>query len=115
MFGPFSSEAFAAAPLFAPLLQPIGPFLVDFANLYAANSPALAPLVSQLEAIENQGFNALSPFYGPYRAEMLTAESNLATALEPTAKALGENQATSCLVDLEGMLTASASGLSSVS
>jgi hypothetical protein len=45
----------------------------------------------------------------------LTAESNLASALEPTAKALGENQATSCLVDLEGMLTASASGLPSVS
>jgi hypothetical protein len=108
MFGPFSSEAFAAAPLFAPLLQPIGPFLVAFANAYAANSAAVAPLVAQFEALETQGFNFVSPLYGPYRSQFLQTESDLATALAPLAKAVGENQGTSCLVDIEALLTGAA-------
>jgi hypothetical protein len=108
MFGPFSSEAFAAAPLFAPLLQPIGPFLVAFATAYASNSTAVAPLVVPFEALESQGFNFLSPLYGPYRSQFLQAESNLATALTPLAKAVGENQGTSCLVDIEALLAEAA-------
>ncbi len=106
-FGPFSSEAFAMAPLFQPLLQDIGPFLVAFANGYTATAPALAPLVSQLEALENEGFSVLSPLYGPYRTQLLAAESSVATALAPLAKAAGVNEGTSCLVDLEAELVGS--------
>lgn len=108
MFGPFSSEAFAAAPLFAPLLQTIGPFLVAFAHAYAANSPAVAPFVTQLESLENEGFNVLSLLYTPYRSQVLQAESSLATALAPTATAVGENAGTSCLVDIEALVAQAA-------
>jgi hypothetical protein len=108
LFGPYSSEAFAAAPLFQPLLQAFGPFLVTFANGYTATDPSLVPLTSQVESLENSSFTAISPFYGPYRNQFLTAETDLATALAPLAKAAAANAATSCLVDIEGVLTSAA-------
>jgi hypothetical protein len=104
-FGPFSSEAFAAAPLFQPFLQAIGPFLVAMANAYATAWPSLAPLVAQLESFENEGFTLISPLYGPHRSQFLAAESALATALAPLAKDLASNSTTSCLVDVEAVLT----------
>jgi hypothetical protein len=107
-FGPFSSEAFAAAPLFQPLLEDVGPFLIAFANAYQAQAPALAPLVSAIESLENEGYNALEPLYGPYRDKFLAAESALATALAPLAKTVALNAGTSCLVDVEAELTAAA-------
>jgi hypothetical protein len=103
-FGPFSSEAFAAAPVFQPLLQAIGPFLVAMANAYAPYAPSLAPLVSQVEAAENQGFTLLAPLYGPYRDQLLSSEAALATALAPVVEAVVSNAATACLVDIEAGL-----------
>lgn len=105
LFGPFSSEAFAMAPLFQPFLQTVGPFLVAFANAYSAFEPSLAPLTTQVENLENEGFTFLSPFYGQYRSQFLSAESQLANALAPLATSLTVNPATSCLVDVEGLLT----------
>lgn len=108
LFGPFSSEAFAAAPLFQPLLQAFGPFLVAFADGYAAAEPSLAPLIAQVQSSESSGFNLISPIYGPYRSQFLTAESNLANALSPLVQAAAANAATSCVVDIEAVLTAAA-------
>lgn len=105
LFGPFSSEAFAMAPLFQPFLQTVGPFLVSFANAYGAFAPALAPLVTQVENFENEGFNLLSPLYTPYRSKFLSAETQLANALAPLATAAAINAPVSCLVDVEGLLT----------
>lgn len=105
LFGPFSSEAFAMAPLFQPFLQTVGPFLVSFANAYGAFAPALAPLVTQVENFENEGFNLLSPLYTPYRSKFLSAETQLANALAPLATAVAINAPVSCLVDVEGLLT----------
>lgn len=106
LFGPFSAEAFAAAPLFQPLLQPFGPFLVTFASEYAAAKPSLVPIITQVESLEDSGFTAISPFYTPYRSQFLTAETSLATALGPLVTAAAANSATSCLVDVEAVLTA---------
>ena len=108
LFGPFSSEAFAAAPLFQPVLQAFGPFLVAFADGYAAAEPSLAPLIAQVESSENSGFNLISPIYGPYRSQFLTAESNLANAPAPLVQAAAANAATACVVDIEAVLTAAA-------
>lgn len=105
---PFSAEAFAAAPLFQPLPQAFGPFLVTFAGEYAAAEPSLVPLITQVESLENSGFTAISPFYAPYRSQFLTAETSLATALGPLVTAATANAATSCLVDVEAVLTAAA-------
>jgi hypothetical protein len=108
LFGPFSSEAFAAAPAFQPMLQDIGPFLVAFADAYATEQPSVAPFVTQVESLENAGFSLVSPYYGPYRSKFLAAEAALATALAPEVKTLAANAATSCVIDIEGMLTEAA-------
>jgi hypothetical protein len=105
LFGPFSAEAFASAAAFQPVLELFGPFLVQFADLYAAAEPTLVPLITQVTSLENAGFSVLSPLYGPYRTQFLTAETTLATALAPYSQALASNPAASCLVDVEGMLT----------
>jgi hypothetical protein len=108
-FGPFSSEAFAAAPLFQPFLQDIGPFLVALANAYGTESPSLAPLVAQFESFENEGFTVILPVYGPHRSQFQADESALATALAPLAKDVANNAAASCVVDVEAVLTQAAS------
>jgi hypothetical protein len=105
LFGPFSAEAFASAAAFQPVLELFGPFLIAFANAYATAEPSLAPLISQLEALENQGFTLITPLYGPYRTQFLTAETNLASALAPFAQTLATNPAASCLIDVEAVLT----------
>jgi len=108
LFGPFSSEAFAAAPLFQPLLQNFGPFLVAFADGYAAAEPSLVPLIAQVESLETSGFSVVSPIYTPYRSQFLTSEAALATALAPLVKTAAANAATSCVVDIEAVLIAAA-------
>jgi hypothetical protein len=109
LFGPFSAEAFASAAAFQPVLELFGPFLIEFASAYATAEPSLAPLVSQVEALENEGFSVISPFYLPYRTKFLTAETALATALAPYAEALVSSPAASCLIDVEGVLTSAGS------
>jgi hypothetical protein len=106
VFGPFSAEAFASAAAFQPVLELIGPFLVAFANAYAPHSASFAPFLSTIESLENLGYTTLiEPLSAPYQTELLTAETQLATALAPGASALLDNPASSCLVDIEGLLT----------
>jgi hypothetical protein len=106
LFGPFSAEAFASAAAFQPLLELFGPFLVTFAKDYAPVAPSLAPLLAQVESLENQGYALLAPLYAPYRSQFLTAETALATALAPAASTLLDNPLSACVVDIEGVLTA---------
>jgi hypothetical protein len=105
LFGPFTSEAFAAAPVFQPVFELFGPFLVAFANAYAAGEPSIAPLVNAVQTLETSGYAVISPLYGPYRSKFLDAESDLATALKPYATALVASPAAACVVDIEGALT----------
>jgi hypothetical protein len=103
--GPYSSEAFAMAPAFQPVLQAVGPFLVALAAGYASAPPSVTSSAAQVESLENEGYSVLSPLYGPNRAQLLAAESQLATALAPLAKDAADTQTTSCLVDIEAALT----------
>jgi hypothetical protein len=63
------------AQLFQPLLQAFGPFLVAFADGDAAADPSLVPLIARVERSGNSGFTVISPIYGSYRSQFLTAES----------------------------------------
>jgi hypothetical protein len=107
VFGPFSAEAFASAAAFQPVLELIGPFLVAFANAYAPYSATFAPLLNTIETLENLGYTTLIQpvFSAAYQTQLLTAETQLATALAPGASALIDNPGSSCLVDIEGLLT----------
>jgi hypothetical protein len=105
LFGPFSSEAFAMAPSFQPVLELIGPFLTAFANYYAPEAPTLAPLLNAVDSLETEGYSLLAPLFGPYQTQFLTAETKLAAALAPGASLLVDNPAASCVIDIEGLLT----------
>ncbi len=78
------------------------------ANGYAVAAPSLAPLAAQVESLENQGYAVPAPLYGPERSQLLSAESALATALAPVAKAAADNEAAACVVDIEAALTGAA-------
>lgn len=105
LLGPFTKEAFAPEAAYLPVLQLLGPLLVEFAKEYAVVQPSLTPLINQVNSLENQGFTVLSPLYGPYRTHVLSLETALATALAPFAQLAVSNPASSCLVDVEGILT----------
>ena len=107
-FGPFSSEAFAMAAAYQPLLTLFGPLVAQVPSTTARAQPTVAPLVRALESLENDGFTFAGPLYGSRRQQVLELETHLATALAPYAEALAESPAGACLVDLEGMLVAAA-------
>ena len=103
-FGPWSSEGFALAPAYAPLLQLFGPVIAELVAQSPQAAPVLDPVLSTLQSLDTQGYTALSPLYGPYREQMLSAETQLASALAPYSEQLANSAAGSCLVDLESML-----------
>ena len=107
-FGPFEAEAFAFAPAYAPFLTLVGPFLSTFAHETASFGPQYAPLITALQLMATAGSNALAPLYAPFRGQVLSGEATLAAALAPGAETISESAAASCLVDLEGALTANA-------
>jgi hypothetical protein len=107
-FGPWSSEAFAMAPAYAPLLQLVGPVIGALAAQSPQAAPVLTPLLNAVQSLSTQGYNALAPAYGPYRNQMLTEETMLASALAPYSEQLANSAAGTCLVDLESLLVTSA-------
>ncbi|HZU78745.1 MAG TPA: hypothetical protein VE991_02415 [Acidimicrobiales bacterium] len=107
-FGPFSSEAFAMAPAYAPLLQLFGPVIAEFAAQSGQGSAVSQPLLAALQSLDTAGFNLLQPLYGPEREQMLGYEAQFAAALAPYSEQLAGSAAGACLVDLEGMLVSGA-------
>jgi hypothetical protein len=103
-FGPWSSEGFALAPAYAPLLQLFGPVIAQLAAQSPQAAPVLDPVLTTLETLATQGYTTVSPLYGPYREQMLGAETQLASALAPYSEQLANSAAGSCLVDLESLL-----------
>ena len=104
LFGPFSPEAFAMLPAFQPGIDALGPLFPTFEAGLDQLAPLLdaaTPVVSQLS---DAGFAALAPLYGPYRADVLSAEKQLAAFLQPIVKSLAEAPGSECLIALEGLL-----------
>jgi hypothetical protein len=107
-FGPWSSEGFALAPAYAPLLQLFGPVIGQLAAQSPQAASVLTPLLTTLQALDTQGYDALSPLYGPNREQVLSAETQLASALAPYSEQLANSAAGSCLVDLESLVVSQA-------
>jgi hypothetical protein len=107
-FGPWSSEGFALAPAYAPLLQLFGPVIEELAAQSPQGAPVLDPLLTTLQSLSTQGYGALSPLYGPDREQVLSAETQLAAALAPYSEQLANSAAGSCLVDLESLVVGQA-------
>lgn len=100
-FGPFASEGFALAPAYAPLLQLFGPVISKLAAESPQGAPVLDPLLATLQTLSTSGYTTAAPFYGPYRTQFLTVETQIANTLAPYSEQLAGSQAGACLVDLE--------------
>lgn len=105
-FGPFSAEAFAMAPAYAPMMSLLGPLLAQYPKLAEQAAPLVGPLINGFAAFTNAGYGLLAPLYGPYRHRMLVSETKLAQAIAPFAIKLAKSPMGACLVDLEGALIA---------
>lgn len=103
-FGPYSAEAFAAASAYQPVLELVGPVLAEYPALAPTVEPLLEPLLAGWEALLLSGYDVTSPFYSPYRQQVLKAETQLATVLAPYAQQLAASAGASCLIGEEAAL-----------
>lgn len=104
LFGPFSAEAFAMLPAFSPLFPLLGPLMVAGQEQLEQVDPALVVLVALAGPVEEAGFAALEPLYGPYRQDMLDGEATVAELLAPLADSLAGTPGAGCLPALEEAL-----------
>ncbi|MBT0565623.1 hypothetical protein [Williamsia sp. CHRR-6] len=110
MFGVFSSEVFALAPVMQPLLQLVGPFLAELEPIIHANLPWIRPILDRVQAAGAVVLKAILPFYGPYREQFLKAEGQFAAMLAPVLTRAYQTPAAACLVAWEGQIIAAAKG-----
>lgn len=97
LFGPFSPEAFAMVPAFEPAFPLFGPLIVSGGQQLDARAAEMNALVGVVRPLEQAGFDAISPAYGPYRQQFLDAEAGVAAAMQPGAAAFAGAPGASCL------------------
>jgi hypothetical protein len=107
LFGPFSSEAFVWLPLLETLVPVVGPLLPLAEGLLVELQPVLNVLLPIVENLEAEGFAVISPYYAPYRQEVLNAEQQLVELLLPLAQAGASLPGAACLADIEGLIVQS--------
>jgi hypothetical protein len=95
LFGPFSPEAFAMVPAFAPAFPLFGPLIIEGGK--QLDALPLDALVSILRPLENAGYDAINPLYGPVRPQVLAGESQVASAIEPGVAAFASLPGATCL------------------
>ncbi|WP_433624183.1 hypothetical protein [Nocardia sp. CA-120079] len=108
--GPFSSEAFALGSVYQPILQLVGPVLAEIAPVIARYQPLIDPLITQVQGVEAVVLQAILPYYGPYRDQLIAAEGDLAKALTPVLTNIYNSEIASCFVAWQGQLIEQAKG-----
>ncbi|MEV6562722.1 hypothetical protein AB0M22_43875 [Nocardia sp. NPDC051756] len=108
--GPFSSEAFALGSVYQPILQLAGPVLAEIAPILAQYQPAIDPFITQVQGVEAIVLQAILPYYGPYRGQLIAAEGELAKALAPILTNAYNSEAASCFVAWQGQIIDQAKG-----
>ncbi|MDL9937126.1 hypothetical protein QSJ18_10265 [Gordonia sp. ABSL1-1] len=109
-FGPFSSEAFALGSVYQPVLQLAGPLLAEIEPLIAANSAFLTPVIAKVQAVEAIVLEAILPFYGPYRQQLLDSEVALGRILTPILQRFYASDVASCFVAWQAQIISRAKG-----
>lgn len=97
LFGPFSPEAFAMVPAFEPAFPVFGPLIVSGGKQLDAHAAEMNALVGVVHPLEQQGFDTMSPLYGPYRQQFLAGEASVASAMAPGAAAFANAPGVSCV------------------
>ncbi|RDI64221.1 hypothetical protein [Nocardia pseudobrasiliensis] len=108
--GPFSSEAFALGSVYQPILQLAGPVLAEVAPVITKYQPAIDPIITQVQGVEAVVLQAILPYYGPYRGQLIAAEGELAKQLAPILDRVYNSEAASCFVAWQGQLIDQAKG-----
>ncbi|MFI6997968.1 hypothetical protein [Nocardia sp. NPDC050175] len=108
--GPFSSEAFALGSVYQPILQLAGPVLAEIAPVLAQYQPAIDPFITQVQGVEAVVLQAILPYYGPYRGQLIAAEGELAKVLAPILTNAYNSEAASCFVAWQGQIIDQAKG-----
>ncbi|MFI6171959.1 hypothetical protein ACIBCN_34630 [Nocardia sp. NPDC051052] len=108
--GPFSSEAFALGSVYQPILQLAGPVLAEIAPVLAKYQPVIDPFITQVQGVEAVVLQAILPYYGPYRDQLIAAEGDLAKALAPILTRAYNSEAASCFVAWQGQIIDQAKG-----
>lgn len=108
--GPFSSEAFALGSVYQPILQLAGPVLAEIAPVLARYQPTIDPFITQVQGVEAVVLQAILPYYGPYRDQLIAAEGGLAKVLAPILTNAYNSEAASCFVAWQGQIIDQAKG-----
>lgn len=108
--GPFSSEAFALGSVYQPILQLVGPVLAEIAPVITRYQPLIDPIISQVQGVEAVVLQAILPYYGPYRSQLIAAEGDLAKALAPVLNSVYNSEIASCFVAWQGQIIDQANG-----
>ncbi|WP_107654419.1 hypothetical protein [Nocardia suismassiliense] len=108
--GPFSSEAFALGSVYQPILQLAGPVLAEVAPVLARYQPAIDPFITQVQGVEAVVLQAILPYYGPYRDQLIAAEGELAKVLAPILTRAYNSEIASCFVAWQGQIIDQAKG-----
>ena len=107
LFGPFSPEAFAMMPAFEPGFPLFGPLIVEGGKQLDAHPDEMNALVGVVHPLEQNGFDAMSPLYGPYRQQFLDGEASLAGALQPGVAAFAGMPGATCVPAAQAALLGS--------
>ncbi|WP_068271762.1 hypothetical protein [Aldersonia kunmingensis] len=108
--GPFSSEAFALASVYQPLLRLVGPVLAEIAPVITHYQPVIDPIIKNVQGVEEAVLQAILPYYGPYRDQLIAAEGEVAKVIAPVLERAYTTEAASCLVAWQGQLIEQARG-----
>lgn len=108
--GPFSSEAFALGSVYQPILQLAGPVLAEIAPVIAQYQPLIDPIIKNVQDVEAVVLEAILPYYGPYRGQLIAAEGELAKVLAPILDRVYNSETASCLVAWQGQVIEQAKG-----
>ncbi|MFI6216599.1 hypothetical protein ACIBCD_31770 [Nocardia brasiliensis] len=108
--GPFSSEAFALGSVYQPILQLAGPVLAEIAPVIAQYQPVIDPIITQVQGVEAVVLQAILPYYGPYRGQLIAAEGELAKVLTPILNRVYNSEIASCFVAWQGQIIDQAKG-----
>ncbi|HVT75982.1 MAG TPA: hypothetical protein VHD87_03050 [Acidimicrobiales bacterium] len=96
-FGPFSPEAFAMVPAFSPAFPLFGPMIIAGGQQLDAHADQVNTAIGVVHPLEQSGFDALAPVYGPHRDQVLAGEAQVASALEPGVAAFAALPGATCL------------------
>ncbi|QIS17996.1 hypothetical protein [Nocardia terpenica] len=108
--GPFSSEAFALGSVYQPILQLAGPVLAEIAPVIAHYQPQIDPVITRVQGVEAVVLQAILPYYGPYRSQLIAAEGDVARQLAPILDRAYNSEIASCFVAWQGQLIDQAKG-----